>query len=110
MLKGLLDTYHLLMPVLAKNAGPEAEAVPGEYQEGDDRPEGCPVESAVCLVIRDAQGPRGRCDGRGRCEVDLQLHLGSGEYGPALELVEGLEAGRWTAGDIWKCLGMSSLD
>ena len=50
--------------------------MPQEYKEGDVRPDSCPVESAACLVLH---------------EVDLQLHLGSGEYGPALELLETLE-------------------
>ncbi|CAK9063937.1 unnamed protein product, partial [Durusdinium trenchii] len=63
----------------------EGDAVPQEYQEGDQRPEpedrACAVRanSQSCLVIQD---------------VDLHLHFGSAEQGAALALSEEACCGR----------------
>eukprot|EP00434_Breviolum_minutum_P030242 symbB.v1.2.026749.t1/scaffold2615.1/size144827/2 len=75
--QGLVDTWHLLKPLMSSKGGENSEAVPEEYKQGDARPvDGSKVQSQVSLVIQD---------------VDLHLHFGSAEYGAALALSEGLQ-------------------
>lgn len=75
--QGLVDTWHLLKPLMSSKGGENSEAVPEEYKQGDARPvDGSKTQSQVSLVIQD---------------VDLHLHFGSAEYGAALALSEGLQ-------------------